>query len=567
MRITGISFQPPLAFARLGGASTPMDNYIWRYDPTIHGSSRNAIDPALTFDVLADGSIFPFTPTLIRFREHGKLRPVAPFFELWASVVYGTDDAGHEPGGEAEVPLTGELLQEGGGKLSSLVYGVAVANKKAARRTGDDSNAFAAGIQVRGDDFAKHQLLASSPTLPGGTPLVDPTRPIPLGYFQVIRPVPTQVNAVNLNTLRVRFTPAGGEVYGPPTAVLGRDDATGRSYEIVRETNRILNPGASWTRYQMADTDPQPADTYDGADQGQNRSWGVVDDTCDGVITANAVIGGRNLSATCRICVGPPDFAPDRRPFVSLADDLADRDCEPSDEEQLLANEAATQHRFADLLQRVWETASLTNLDAIRARAVTENARTRAAVTKGLPRTDQYSMRPKDVPYADANIKALIPTDPEPSDDLVFTQLIALAHESLADEDALIDFLLSRPDRVRQMIRPAYGAFPQLSESVSADADPNPHFRDPRITRDLLHDMRMPPYMRDETASPLGLTRRQFAELMNYLDIARTATRRVEAAGLLPSAAPTEGPDSAAVTTPLRRRVQQRLRTIGGGEL
>jgi hypothetical protein len=77
MQIIGIRFRPRLAFARLGGANSPMDNYVWREDPTIHGSARNVLDPALSFDVLDDGSLLPFTPTVIRFREHGKLRPIA----------------------------------------------------------------------------------------------------------------------------------------------------------------------------------------------------------------------------------------------------------------------------------------------------------------------------------------------------------------------------------------------------------------------------------------------------------------------------------------------------------
>ena len=568
MRIRAISFRPPLAFGRLGGANSPMDNYVWRDDPTIHGAARTIIEPALTLDVLADGSIFPFTPAVLRFRDNGQLRPHAPFFELWATVEYGADDTGEKPGTKAELALTSARLQAMGGELASLVYSVTVANRKAARRTGDDANAYLAAAQVRGDDFTKRQLLASTPTLPGGTPLVDPAHPIPLGYFQVIRPVPSQMNTVDLDILRVRFTPATGEVYGPPTAVVGLDKLTGRSYEIVRPANRILNPNTSWPGYIRGDADPQPSDTYDGADQGQTRSWGVVDDTCDGIITANLVISGRNLSAMCRVTVGAPDYAPDRRPFASLADDLADRDCEPTDGLQLLKENPTTQHRFADLFERVWETSSLTNLDSIRAGALRQNGNfpaTEIATKAGLPRTDEYSMFPRDVPYADANIQTQIPSEPRPGDDLIFTRLIALAHESLADQDALIDFLLSRPDRLRLMLRPAYGAFHQLAESVASDADPDPTFRDPRIDRDRMFDMRMPPYMRDETASPLALTRRQYVELMSYIQIiSAQPPASTEAVTALAQLQPS--PDAAgipAISTPLRRRVNQRLRMIG----
>jgi len=106
-------------------------------------------------------------------------------------------------------------------------------------------NGFSAGVQVQGDDVTPRPLLASSTPRPGGTPLVWPEHPVPLGSFQVIRPVAGQVGPVDLDILRVRFTPARGEVYGPPSAVVARDDDTGRDYEIVPPGNRILKPAAT----------------------------------------------------------------------------------------------------------------------------------------------------------------------------------------------------------------------------------------------------------------------------------------------------------------------------------
>lgn len=578
MRITGIVFRPPLVIARLGGADTPMDSYVWRADPTVHGAARTVIEPAVSFEVLPDGTLSPFVPSVIRFRDRGRLRPVAPFLELWARVQYGVEDAGSDggtdapaPGSEAEVPLTGTLLTRIGARRSDVVYGVRVANRKAARRTGDESNGFSAGVQVRGDDVTPRPLLASSPPSPGGTPLVWPEHPVPLGSFQVLRPVAGQVGLVDLDVLRVRFTPARGEVYGPPSAVVARDDKTGREYEIVPPGNRILNPAASWVSYTGTDTDPQPADTYDGADQGRNQSWGVVDDTCDGIVTADLVVNGRRFSAAARICVGPPDYAPDRRPFVSLADDLADRDLDPAGADELLAAEADTQRRLADLFQRVWETASLVNVDAIRARALDDNNRNfPPPPTDNLPRTDATSMRPSDTPYADAKVEALIPETPTDSVQLVFSTLVALAHDQLAEEDELVDFLFNQSERLRLMIRPAYGAFHQLSATVAAGQAPNPAFRDPRILRDQMHDMRMPPYMRDEMSTALGLTRRQYEELMVYV-----AAVAVELEKATPAETDGTGPASPAllarsttvgVQTPLGRRVQRRLRMATAAE-
>jgi hypothetical protein len=583
MRIVGIEFQPPLAIGRLGGAPTPMDNYVWREDPTIHGTARTVIDPALSFEVLDDGSLAPFTPTTIRFRDGGRLRPVAPFFELWAHV---SKDGAKQS--ELE-PLTHELLTQAGGELTGLVYDVAVANRKAARRTGSDADAFAAVIQARGDDHDRQRLLASSVAVPDGHPLVLRSNPIPLGWFHVIRPTPQQVNGVDLDVLRVRFTPAEGHVYGPPTAVAATDPVTGRTYDIVAAANRILNPDATWLRYRLGDKGspetsgyfyPFPPDSYDGAgqhpgpneaadgrDQGSEQSWGVVDDTCDGVITAHLVINGQQLSATARICVGPPDYAPDRRFFVSIADDLADRDLELITAQTMQTDIAGTQRGLADLFQRVWETASLSNLDAIRERALADNAN--APAVKGLPAVDQNSMRPKDKPWADANVKANIPPTDEPSDELIFTRLIELAHAPLADQDALIDFFSQHADRLRAMVRPAYGDFDQLQDSVRADAKPAADHRDPRVRRDRLHDMRMPPYMRDEIAGPLSLTRRQYAELITYLELVtgvpqRDAPIAAATADFIAPRFESITTPGESITTPLRRRIDARLRMIGG---
>ena len=44
-----------------------------------------SIKPAVSLRVMGDGSVRPFVPNVIQFRDGDLLRPVAPFFELWAS--------------------------------------------------------------------------------------------------------------------------------------------------------------------------------------------------------------------------------------------------------------------------------------------------------------------------------------------------------------------------------------------------------------------------------------------------------------------------------------------------
>ena len=127
--------------------------------------------------------------------------------------------------------------------------------------------------------------MAVSPRNPDEHPLVDPAHPVPLGRFQVICPVAGEKLGVDLSVLRVRFTPARGEVYGPPHAdvsaasplppgeALPAVTLGGRIHEIVPPANRILTADTPWSRYEMdvkTQQDPQPSDSYDGANIGNN---------------------------------------------------------------------------------------------------------------------------------------------------------------------------------------------------------------------------------------------------------------------------------------------------------
>ena len=130
--------------------------------------------------------------------------------------------------------------------------------------------------------------------------------------------------------------------------------------------------------------DPQPSDSYDGANVGDNRSWGVVDDSCDGIIEAQVVIGGVRHVATARVLSSCPDFAPDRRPLNSFADDLADRDKDRSRWIERPRQIEMTQAEIADLFARAFETASLINLDANRYRGLKENSGSNASTKPAL---------------------------------------------------------------------------------------------------------------------------------------------------------------------------------------
>jgi hypothetical protein len=88
-------------------------------------------------------------------------------------------------------------------------------------------------------------------------------------------------------------------------------------------------------------------------------------------------------------------------------------------------------------------------------------------------------------------------------------------HAPLTDVDTLLDFLRDKREHVQRLIRPPYGRFRELAEDPGPE--PNPAFRDTRVLRDIMEDMRMPPYMRDSDETPLSLSWRQYRLLMDFL--------------------------------------------------
>ena len=502
MPVEELFFLPPMAIARLGGSNTPLASFTWAEDPSLYGAGLTVIVPDISLEIMPDGSVRPFLPAQIQFRDGQSLRPLAPFFELWVR------------SGNEELPVTLNWLQENKVSISDIQYTLTAANRKAARRSGDPGCAFSAAVSATADNHAPQILLASSA---GGEALVSPDKPIDLGRFQALRPVPTKAMGVDLSVLRSRFTPARGLVYGPPSAASGTDPDTGQTHEIVLEANRILNPSSAWSQYSSDHRrdSPQPSDTYDGADDParRNRSYGVVDDTCDVLLHASMRVGSRTYEAVARIFVGPPDFAPDRRPFCSISEELADRDPPKRDSSEKLPDAL---DRLGDLFQRIYETASLANVDMMRDAMMPREDRGLVNFA-GLPSvTRAKSMTPKDQPYFDQNQNLNSP--PSSHEKLPYSSVAAQVHAPLANTDDLIQFLRTSAPQVRRLVRPAYAPLKLLKEKVGPNAKPDPNQRDPRILRDGEHDMRMPPYMRDSDASPLSLNRRQYEFLMDTLD-------------------------------------------------
>jgi hypothetical protein len=250
------------------------------------------------------------------------------------------------------------------------------------------------------------------------------------------------------------------------------------------------------------------------------------------------------LRASARVFSAPPDFAPDRRPFVSLADDLIDRDPPSVEPQEDLADSLK---RLADLFQRVFETVSLANVDAMRQRSIGGGQGGGSA--SDSPRTDDRSMTPQDAPYYRTDQTAI----PAPNADaqVPFHDTGVELHAPLADADDLALFLRTKSAHVKRLVRPPYGAFKELAANPSATAASDPQRRDPRITRDTLHDMRMPPYMRDSDATALSLSRRQYRFLMSVVDALQVPP------GAAPGSQPLPTATNAHMATVLARRKDQ----------
>lgn len=475
--IRRIFLTPPVAIARLGGSLTPLVAFEWtRGDP--HTIAETRIRPTWTLDVLPDGSVAPRMPTQIVVRDGALLRPVAPFLELWALTGDGPRS------GLTAVPVTPALLTANGVGEGSLSFTVEAMNRKAASRTGRASLRFGTfpPVQVQADDHRSVQLLGVSPP---GTPqaMIPPGRSIPLGQLQVLRPVAQPADqpwsaAVRIDVVRLRFTPARGRFYGPPGAAQVVPPA-------VPLERAFLNAAAGWQGAARSDR-VVPNDTVDESSPGS--SLGVVDDTCDARIVAELALAGGPVRCTANVTVGPPQYSPDRRPFLSLADEVNDRQHDPQRDAAL--SDADRAAWVEDLFERAFETASAMDLDYWRAQRARQlrpdEQRTPPIPGDGVP-AETRAMGGADR-LRDPNIAV-----PEPSANipLPLSERARQRHRDLSDLAVLEAWVRENPDRMGELIRAPFA---------------NTGF-----------SMQMPPFMRNSNARALSLARWQYDLLMAWV--------------------------------------------------
>ena len=160
--------------------------------------------------------------------------------------------------------------------------------------------------------------------------------------------------------IRLRFTPAGGKVYGsagdPSDPFVVKPIYVGK-WRGYSETDtpkndydgrRLTNPAQIFAGYDMPDPSIPGTSLH--------VSYGYIDDECDGVVEVSLKIGQSTFTAHARVAAGPPTFAPDSKPIRTVADEL---------EQALLGPtaEAAPEEieTVKDIVRRALETVRLMN--------------------------------------------------------------------------------------------------------------------------------------------------------------------------------------------------------------
>jgi len=495
--IQSIFIDPPIAIARLGGSNAPQEAFEWVETDNPRTDGNTAVAPRWSLDVLSDGMVEPRLPQSVRLRDGELIKPVAPFFEVWA--VVGNSTAKRSTW--RDVRLTPALLRAAKVDESALTLAVEAQNHKAARRTRNPDLVYGATLAIRGDDHRSHTLLASSPK-GVARPMIPKGRNIPLGSIQIMksRPQPDKksgiawVDLVNVEVCRFRFTPGRGRVFGPRAASI----PSGERRPAVEANNAFLDAGAGWYGIKSEPT-IEPQDTYDAKSPSPSRatgeSLGVVDDTCEARIQVSLALPGRTLVAHANVFVGPPDFAPDRRAFYSLADDLGDRGAMSA-----LRNKAMTTVEtdawVEDLFERIYETVSLFNLDRQRE---SRHARLRASEQRDTPINDHGLPAPLSAMGSFDKLRNEVyeVTPKTAGVPLPLSEFARARHASMQDIDNLRVLIAEDPDRLRNLIRRPFEVLQDESDSVST--------------------MRMPPFMRQSNAFPLTLTAWQYDLLMAWV--------------------------------------------------
>lgn len=495
-KLQSIWLLPPLAFARVGSSPNPVDNFVWGpNDNSPRGTGKTTIVPVETLDIDNAGVVTARMPDVVVFKDvvnGGEIfRPVCPWFELHGQWTEGRQvNTG---------PITGELLTACGIDLDRIEWKISVANRKAHNMTLSTADLIRAAVTITGKDTAIKELRGLSEPGPNGEqPLVPSGASLPLGRVQVAK-LTTEFPEV-----RLRFTPPVGTVYGPkslhqkirsfstrfPDITAASEDLWTKSQ--IPPARLLLNDNAKWSNWVLSNGDARTVPVLQFAHvegpAGVYNSLGLIDDFSDGFITCT-IHDERNgpFVARSRVVVTPPDFAPDRRHVVSLADELKDR--ADRDVQSVYGSIPLEElsREVQDLFQRIWETMSLVNIDAM-------NTKSDFRQAGGQP------------PYP----------PPVSSRPLPLTTHARRNHRRLVAIEVLEDLFRERDGRVSIGTINEYNPPRSLEDLINAppNADGTAHAGNAY--------RKMPALMRGSDGGPMHLTRRQYEMLQLWISRLKT---------------------------------------------
>lgn len=341
MTIRELRILPPFAIGRLGSASEPLDNFVIEDDPDnplnfrrIRGAPTLIVSET-TGEIIDNG-----IPPTVTFKSGERIRPVAPFLEVFAVVR-------QDNGEETLEPLDLKLLNSLQMDSTALAWRVRVANRKVVRRTGNNDNL----VEADSGWIVDHE---SHPLQGYCKNFVAPDQSIEFGHVRFIRP------NHQFPEIRLRFTPAKGLIYGPNADT--PDPAIPAERAIYDKTKDWVGFGKDPVENETlppslyAIVPPAPSWLNDNI----AISRGYLDDTCDGFVEVRLTLPGQTLEAKARICAGPPALVPDSLFVRSLADDLEQvlHGPEVSDDEPF----EVTRDRAADIVRRAYETVRFMNV-------------------------------------------------------------------------------------------------------------------------------------------------------------------------------------------------------------
>jgi hypothetical protein len=377
MSIFALHILPPFAIARLGSAPEPVDNYTIEENPD-HPLDFRIIKGAETLivDELTGAISGSRILETLSFKQQGKIRPVAPFLEVFAQ----TDPDASKP----LEPLTLAHLAQHGLAEGDISWRVSVANRKVVRRTNNADDLVAADTGW----FSSHD---SRPLEGHCKNFIAADRFIDFGRVRYILPNKT------FPQIRLRFTPAHGLIYGPNVGV---EDATADPplYQVPAE-RQIYDKSKGWylfnadgtstdsnaappstTSDPSTATEPQPEPFYNEtlpaslfaiippAPPWLNNdiaiSRGYLDDACDGFVEVRLTLkDGKQLNGAARICAAPPVVVPDSLFVRNLLDDL----------EQIIEGPEVSadvpyeviRTKAEDIIRRAYETVRLLNISVM----------------------------------------------------------------------------------------------------------------------------------------------------------------------------------------------------------